>query len=460
MNLKHLLKHSVQLSQGAFGSPAQSKVRQTKRLRALLRHVMKNSPYYRYYYQAHGIRSDDIPHISLGDLPTVNKRMLMDNFDAVVCDRRVKFTELKDFVLDPQNRDKRYLDRYTVVHTSGTTGDPGFYLYGPRETAAIAALMLRRVNPLRISSRRARLMVLVVTEGNYGGVAIANNAPDSLYIKTKCSINRPAEEICQAVQEFQPDILSGYASAMQLVASLQLQGLIKIKPRSVICSGEPLTQVTQDIISQAFGVAPRNLYASAESLALGVNCKEGSGLHLFDDMHATEIVDEHTNEVAPGDSGRLLLTSLYNYAFPIIRYQTSDHLHKSDAVCPCGSKLALIEGIDGRSEEYLWFAAKNARREFIHPLTFASLYAPGMDRFRVQQTSDHAFRIQIQTTSNRERIIQSLRNQLDEVLETKGLTNHINYSFEFPEHIPVESKSGKFTLIEPLEKARSSASPI
>lgn len=56
-----------------------------------------------------------------------------------------------------------------------------------------------------------------------------------------------------------------------------------------------------------------NVYGASESLALGVD--DGSGMLLFDDLNVVEAVD-----------GEMYLTSLYNFAQPLIRYHLTDSL--------------------------------------------------------------------------------------------------------------------------------------
>ncbi len=448
MNIASILRHSLRLRNSSNLSADVKKQQQIQALDRLLDHVFKHSRFYRSHYERHGIYQRHIGKITITDLPMVDKQMLREHFDHAVCDPKLRLNEIQRFMLDPANHDVPYMGRYSVVHTSGTTGVPGIFAYGPREVALVSAVMFTRINKLQLRPRRARVLMVAAVEGKYGGVAICDHTPKMLYNLKKCSVNLPQSEIRQLAQDFQPTVLGGYASAIHLLALEQLAGRIRINPRSIVCSGEPMTELARLDIKRAFGITPRNFYAASESLALGVECESHGNMHLFDDLHIFECVSDDLREVKCGEAGKMVLTSLYNYTLPLIRYQTSDLIAKSKDLCPCGSTLLKLDALVGRAEEYLWFDADKEQREFIHPITFAELFAPGLERFRVIQTSTRAFRIQAQT-KQRAVVSAELSQQLDRILEAKGLSGQVSYSFDFVDRINTTSKSGKFDLVVP-----------
>src|SRR5947199_18054 len=92
---------------------------QRSRLRRLLRHAVRHSPFYR-----ERLRGIDVERCSLRDLPTLTKAEMMARFDDVVTDRRVTRAGVEDFIADPANLGRYYLGRYAVCHTSGSQGQP------------------------------------------------------------------------------------------------------------------------------------------------------------------------------------------------------------------------------------------------------------------------------------------------------------------------------------------------
>ncbi len=106
---------------------------QEKRFRKLLKYVLKNSEFYREYYGEHGINLENYKTVNIKELPTINKSILMKNYDKLVCKSDLKKAELEKFIGNISNRGKLYKDKYHVIHSSGSTGEAG-YTYIPKET--------------------------------------------------------------------------------------------------------------------------------------------------------------------------------------------------------------------------------------------------------------------------------------------------------------------------------------
>ena len=60
-------------------------------------------------------------------------------------------------------------------------------------------------------------------------------------------------------------------------------------------------------------------------------------------------MDEAGREVAAGESGRVLVTTLENYLMPLVRYEIGDHAIATSARCGCGRTLPLLGRVLGRS---------------------------------------------------------------------------------------------------------------
>ena len=107
----------------------------------------------------------------------------------------------------------------------------------------------------------------------------------------------------------------------------------------------------------------------AETAGIAIECQVHAGLHLFEDLVVTEVVDGDNQPVPPGVPGeKLLVTVLFGRTQPLIRYELSDTITSSDRLrCPCGRPFALIEGIQGRVEEALSFPARSGGQVTVQP---------------------------------------------------------------------------------------------
>ena len=108
-----------------------------KRLKKLMAHVKEKSPVLSEMY------ADIGEDFSLQDLPVTNKQMIMENYDQWVTDPDISLENLKKFMADKSNIGKRFMGKYTVVSTSGSTGYPLLFLMDrPSIDSTVAESML------------------------------------------------------------------------------------------------------------------------------------------------------------------------------------------------------------------------------------------------------------------------------------------------------------------------------
>jgi phenylacetate-coenzyme A ligase PaaK-like adenylate-forming protein len=100
--------------------PAAIAERQRARLAAIVAYARAHSPYYRDLYRKLPAHVDD-PTL----LPVTDKKLLMARFDDWVTDREVTRDRVEELVADPDLVGERFLGRYLVATTSGTSGVRG-----------------------------------------------------------------------------------------------------------------------------------------------------------------------------------------------------------------------------------------------------------------------------------------------------------------------------------------------
>ena len=418
------------------------------RFQSLLRHVLTNSNFYKEYYGQQGVTLDNYEEVSLTDLPPIDKQLMMEHYDDFVCDPLLKREYLEKFISDPATRGIKYRNRYQVIHTSGSTGTMGLFVYGPKEWDLLRALVMTRVSKTPVSPfKKTKLAYIGATDGHFAGVSLAQGAPRLFIDLLPLSINSPLAEISQKIDEFQPDALSGYASGIFLLAGEQIKGNININPKRIICSADPLTSRVRETVGKVFGIAPINFYAASESIGLAAECDTHRGFHLFNDWHCFEVVGENLEHLEPGRPGKVLLTNLYNHTQPLIRYQMRDELVLNDAPCPCGSPFPLIKSIAGREEEFLWFEKPDGTREYIHPIVIVEFFVPGLEKLQIIQTNMNSFSMKVTIQGRKEDIILAIQKRMREILRGKGLEGVVSFDVEVVQEIENDPKTGKFKLI-------------
>ena len=143
--------------------------------------------------------------------------------------------------------------------------------------------------------------------------------------------------------------LHGYPSLLALLAGylVEHRQTIGYDVRWVTTAAENLLPAQADLIERAFGVRPRQHYGMAEGAANASECPDGR-LHVDEDFAFVEFVARDD-----GAGYRVIGTNLTNRAFPLIRYDVGDIAQVSGRTCGCGRPGRIIDGIDGRREDYV-----------------------------------------------------------------------------------------------------------
>ncbi len=424
-----------------------------KRFEALLHHVFAHSAFYNDLYRARGITPDDIPDLQLEDLPLIDKNVMMEHYDRFVCDPALKQHELEAFISDQNNLGKKYQGRYQVVHTSGSTGHIGLFVYDLRSWNITKAMAMTRVSKAELNPlKKIRLAFIGATDGHYAGISLTADAPQLFYDFERFSVSRPMHEILEEITAFDPTALCGYASGIYLLAYEQLQGNLAITPSKITCSADQLTDSMRTDIIQAFGVKPTNFYAASESLCMAAECERYTGMHLFEDWHYYEVVDSNKQPVEVGTPGSLLLTTLHNYAQPLIRYQMHDELVLDEQCCDCGRSTPLIKRISGRTEEFLWFPLPDGEEEYLHPIQIVEFFVPGLVKFQFEQTGKTHLHMRMVVKGDGETVRRKAVERMQEILSAKELQHLVTISTEIVEHIALDATTGKFKLILPFKE--------
>jgi phenylacetate-CoA ligase len=341
---------------------------QRERLNRLLRHAVASSPFYRDLY------GETVPNdgVRLEDLPVVTKAMVMENFARVVTDPRLRLAQLRRHV-EGLTTDALYLGRYRVFATSGHTGVPGIFVFDRREWTTALASALRSMsltgNRPRLP-RRVRMAAVAAPSPIHVTHRISESLDVGVYRKLDASVTTQIAEIARALDAFQPDVLVTYPSIAAELAREQLEGRLRIRPRTVTTGAELLTEDMRDVIREAWAVEPFNLYGITEAGGVfACECSRHLGLHAFEDLVLFEIVDERNRPAPAGVTGRkVLLTNLFGYTQPLIRYEVTDMVAVIDGPCPCGRPLRLLRVAQGRSDDLLDLPGRDGMTVPVHPI--------------------------------------------------------------------------------------------
>ena len=160
----------------------------------------------------------------------------------------VRLEDIQQFLSESRNPEDLFRDRYVVVHTSGSSGQVAYFIYDPRAWARGLSQLLNSGDFSLLPGKRKRMALYGATEGHFTGVSIAASSMSPplhlLHILRCFEINRPIAETIAGMNEYQPDVIGGYATGLRVLAESQLSGELRIRPRGIHSSGEPLLEPT------------------------------------------------------------------------------------------------------------------------------------------------------------------------------------------------------------------------
>lgn len=340
---------------------------QAQALHACRTHAYAHSPFYQRFHQ--GLM--DRP---LQELPILTKTMMMEHFDDLVTDRAIRFSAIKQY-LARADVSRPFLDRYRVIVTSGSTGQPSVFLSDLTEGKTMADTYTRFEVWGGVTPDSKATVVSSASAVHMSAQFPMTIDGHKVPIIGLSSLD-PVETLVQRLNEWQPDTLVAYSSIISVLAKEQHEKRLNIPLRSIFCGADTLTSDMRRRIENAWQKQAFNAYATTEGGILATECSAHQGMHLFEDFSIIEVVDEENRPVPPGTPGsKVLLTVLFRHTQPLIRYEVSDICTMSTREsCPCGSPFALIESIQGRASDMLYFPTHNGKEEGFAPLQFETVF--------------------------------------------------------------------------------------
>jgi phenylacetate-coenzyme A ligase PaaK-like adenylate-forming protein len=302
---------------------------QLARLQSLVSHAYENVPYYRKLFDSIGFLPRHLKQLSdLEAVPITTRQRL----------QKIPHTEMIASGMDPA--------RLRKSRTSGSTGAPLEVYRGRHERWARLSLTLRAFmrNGLKWNDRVVTLSHSPLTPVDGGGL---KRRP---YLQRwNISFFEEREKQLHIVLKIRPSVVYGQASSVALLGDLVLKRMGSMPLRLAATSAEILMPGYRTVIRRAFGVEPLEIYNCTELGDIGWQCERRVGFHTNADWLRVELV-RHNQPVAPGEIGEVVVTSLYHYAMPLIRYTPGDFASLAEAPCPCGLGLPMLRSLEGRTQ--------------------------------------------------------------------------------------------------------------
>ncbi len=224
------------------------------------------------------------------------------------------------------------------------------------------------------------------------------------------AITTSAENQVEWLRRCRPNYLIIYPSALaELIRYCGERGITFPELREVCTVSEAMSPELRAACQETFGVKLTDTYSAQETGYLTLQCPDHEHYHVQSESVFLEVLDEAGRPCEPGESGRVVVTSLHNFATPLIRYEIGDYAEVG-APCPCGRGLPVLTRVLGRvrnmvtlpNGERYWPSVYGGRYAEIAPIRQLQLVQKSLERIEVRLVVERAL------TAEEERVLREL----------------------------------------------------
>jgi len=309
---------------------------QFQRLKRLLIHCQKNVPYYSELFRNIGFQAFDIKTFDdILCIPILTKDEIRMNFEKLKSKNFQKF----------QPR---------VTQTGGSTGKPLVTYKDRISHSYLVANNLRLWHQCGYDIGDKYIMI-----ANGSLLPNKNSIKNKVYfilqnskLITSYHLDAKAlEHAVEIIKHTKAKFIYGYSSSFHLLAQYIHKKNIKINNstlKALFTTSDMLYPKQRTLIEQTFNVKVFDSYGCPEGGIISFECEYHNGYHINQESAYVEIVNK--NETG---FGKIISTPLFNYAFPMIRYDTGDVGSITEEKCSCGRGLSRIKQLGGRIRDFI-----------------------------------------------------------------------------------------------------------
>ncbi|WP_292467697.1 phenylacetate--CoA ligase family protein [Methanolobus sp.] len=312
---------------------------QERKLRNLIDYVYTHSDFYKKIFDDADVNPQDIQTLDdLRKLPFTYKSDLRDTYPTGM------------FCVPNEQ-----LVRFHV--SSGTTGKPTVVGYTRNDIHEWSTSLARALTSIGVG--RGDVIQVSYGYGLFtGGLGLHYGAEEAGVTVLPTSSGNTEKQL-DLMKDLNTSVMACTPSYFLFMNEVANQMGVSIKNdtklRVGIFGAEPWTEEMRGRIEEATGIKAYDVYGTSElSGPLCTECQYQDGIHIWADQFLIEVIDPETGEqLAEGEQGELVITTLAKEALPLIRYRIGDITVINKEPCKCGRTHPRIMRILGRADDML-----------------------------------------------------------------------------------------------------------
>jgi phenylacetate-CoA ligase len=308
-----------------------------KKTQTLIQESYTNVPWYNQKFKEVGITPNDIKNpADFTKLPVLSRNDLVENYSEFIS-KKANAEHLK------------------ISTTGGSTGTPVKIGMKRNAVRELQKWQLFSWWGISLIANMASIYRGLPVTGLRKIVTDLINFPQKVIRLDATNITKEnIENFIHEVRQIKPELIHGYVGAVDAIADYILDNRIQLPAtKAVWLTAAPVTKVQEVKISEAFQAPVCDQYGCSEIYFVAAECPHKRGLHIFSDSVKVEILDENNQPVPTGTYGKIVLTNLDEFHFPLIRYENGDIGRILDTACTCGMTLPLLDKVKGRISQQI-----------------------------------------------------------------------------------------------------------
>ena len=331
---------------------------QKKKLEQLITHAKIHSPYYKKFFSDADTGRDDNSDLSVFyTMAPLTKEMIRANLKNIYSD---------DYPLR----------QWYFNSSGGSTGEPLRFIQDITYTKwGNAMFRFYYTHYLGIDEPFTRKMILWGAERDLfqGKRDFKRRCLDwlnnTVFLNSFLMTEEDMAGYVKKINSFKPVLLRGYAGSLyELSKYIRRERIPVFSPEIIVSAAETLHPDMREEIESVFGRKVYDFYGSREIGSLAGECRNGNYHTLF--WNFFEVLDTNNNPVKEGEEGRVIVTNLFNYSMPLLRYEIGDMAIRGPDSCACGQRLPTLRRITGRITDHF----KRNDGSIIHGEYFTHLF--------------------------------------------------------------------------------------
>ena len=408
---KNLLQNINEYQHHLTWTPEQLKAHQWRELKKLLEHAFNNTSFYPELWAKAGIHSiDDIQSMAdFEKLPLVTKDDISKHYQALVA-------------ANYSNNIKKA--------TGGSTGQPFRFELNTDSNTRREAIMWRGYGWLGAGLGQKTLYLWGADIGQPTKLkALKNNLYHTFYNRkmlNSFAMNANNMHVyVDDINNYRPKALVSYVNPLYELSKYIIDKKLSVfSPNSILTGAEPLHDFQREVIEKAFNCEVYNTFGCREFMLMSAECKAQKNLHINIDHLVVETIDDN-GTVVTDISGNLVVTDLYNYGMPLIRYLNGDRATLVESPCSCNNPLPIMKSIDGRKLDIIKTPSGKKIPGELFPHLFKEFES--ITRFQVKQSKMSELNIaMIVSKALTKEELQKIKGEINKYAENE-LTLHLNF---------------------------------